>query len=262
VRADQGLRERPPGVVADQGAQRQLPHVLVGVGQRLDEQGLGRPRVLLDQGLDREPADVGILRAEGRLQRGQFLVLGDRGRERLLAQRRLGVVVELQQQVPRPGLLDLGQHLGQHLLANVGVNALEDEAQRVQAAPGHVEVQRGLERLLAYARGAVVEGAGEQLQGRAHLRGVAGGFPQEADEGFEAAAAHVLEGGVQPRGRGVQRLGGLEPGQRGEGRVTDGGLRVVQQRPQPVAGPRVFEGGQRPADLDARRRVLLAAQLQ
>ena len=47
-----------------------------------------------------------------------------------------------------------------------------------------------------------------------------------------------------------------------EGGVADGGLRVVEQRPQPLDAARVVEGGQRPAHLDAGRGVVLAAELQ
>ena len=53
----------------------------------------------------------------------------------------------------------------------------------------------------------------------------------------------------------MQRLGGLEAGQRGEGRVADRRLRVVEQGAEPLGGARIVEGGQGPADLDARSGV-------
>ena len=135
--------------------------------------------------------------------------------------------------VPAPGLADLRHRLGEHLAADVGVDAPHREAQRAGPAAGRAcRLSDRLERLGADRGEAVVEGAGQEPQGgRPALRR---GLADLGDQHLEAAAADVLVRGVQARLGGQQRVGLVDAGQGGEGGVADLGLLVVEQRAEPL----------------------------
>ncbi len=262
MRAGQRLRQGLLRVLAHQRPQCPVPDVLVTVGDSFHQQGLGRLGVLLDQGVHRQLAHVGVLREQRALQGRQLLVLADGERECFLAQLRVGIVEELQEQGPRPRLLFLGHHLGQRLAANVGVDGLEDIAQRLHAAAGNLEVERRLERLAADARCAVVECPGQQFQSQARHGGVLRRLAQEAHQRFQAAPAHVLEAGIEPRPRILQHGIRLQLGQRRERGVANRRLRVIQQGAQAIGSTGIVQGGECPADLGPGRGIGFSAELQ
>src|SRR5262249_51877327 len=123
-----------------------------------------------------------------------------------------------------------------------------------------LQVQRCLERLAADALEVVVEGADKQLPAGfvGTLRRL---LAQDADQRLKATATHVLEGGAQPGLGAEQRVVLLDVDQGAEGGVEDGVLAVVQQRAQRFEAARVVEGAEGTADLDARRRIFLTAEL-
>jgi hypothetical protein len=255
------LRQLPLRVVVHERVDGQQANVAVGVVNRLQQHLLRGLRVLLDERLDREFARVGVLRAEGRVENRDLLVLLGRELERLAPQPGIGVVEELVQQRRGPLFLLLSRHFGQRFAAHVGVNGLQREAERGRAAAGDLEVQRGLERFRAHAPRAVVERADEQVP-----TGFARSFGRllldHLDERFEAAPPHVLVGRGQP-GFGHAQRGLVEDfGECGVRRVAHRRLRIEQQRAQAVHGALVVEGRERAAHVHARGHVLFAAQLK
>ena len=131
------LRQRRQGIRVDQRLHRREPDLAILVVDRPDEQHLRPGRVLLDQLVHGPLAKVGVARGQRRLEELEPLGLLEGEFERLAAECRIGVVEELQQEVPAPGLGDLGHRLGEHLAADVGVDAPQGEPERARAGPAH-----------------------------------------------------------------------------------------------------------------------------
>ena len=250
VRVLHRLGQCRQGVGVDQRLHRQEPDLAVLVLERPDQQRLRRGRVLLDQLVDGPLAEVGIARSQRRLEELEPLRLLEGELERLAAERRVGIVEELEQKVPAPGLADLGHRLGEHLAADVRVDAPQGEPECTRAGPARLDSQRRLERLGPDRREAVVERTGQQRQGgfgRGFVRARTpdGALADLLDQDLEPAAAHVFMRGVQARLGGRQRVGLVQSGHRGEGGIADLGLRVVEHRAEPLRRARVVERGHR-----------------
>ena len=163
--------------------------------------------------------------------------------------------------LPRPRLADLRHHLGQHLAADVGVDAPQREAERAGPAAGHCRLSAALNASARTAGKLSLRARARSCQDGV-VRPLRRGLADLGDQHLEAAAADVLVRGVQARLGGQQRVGLVDVGQGGEGGVADLDLLVVEQRAQPLDRAGVVQRGHRPADLDAGGLVLLAAQLE
>ena len=115
--------EGPVGLVDQEGVDRHPPDLGVVIAGRCRQQLLDAGRLALAEDLRGGQAEIGIGPAERRPQRLLANTAGPLHRELkgLRADARIGVGEELQEQLPGPSLLDLTDHLAEHLAANVGV---------------------------------------------------------------------------------------------------------------------------------------------
>jgi hypothetical protein len=243
-----GGQRRGALVGDEQRVDGELTHGLVVVVDRLDQQLVGAGGLALGEHLGGLDAEVGVLAGQRGAEGLEADALGalEGEVEGLLAHAGVGVGEQLEQQRPGPALGDLADDLVERLAAQVGVQALEREAQAAGTGAADLEAERGLEGLAAHGLAGVAEGSLEQCDrlGAALLL-------ELLDEQVEAAAAHVLVVGAEARGRDGERHGVLEAGERGEGRVAHAGVAVAQHQAQAGRAARVTELGQGLAGVDA-----------
>ena len=257
------LRQRGHGVGRDQRLERREPDRAVLVVERPDEERLRGGGVLLDQRVDGLLAEVGVARAERRVEELQPLRLLARRSAKASPRRAGSGSLKNSRRRSQPqGSADLGHRLGSTSRRTSAWTLRQDEPEGARRRP------RRACRFSA-ALNASDRTAGK-LSFRARARrspgGLVGplrrGLADLGDRGPAGRGGGRPRRGVQARLGGEQRVGLVEPRQRGEGGVADLGLLVVQQRPEPLDRAGVVERGHRPADLGAGRLVLLAAELE
>src|SRR5262249_10278310 len=179
----------------DQGLQRREPDVALLIVECSDQKRLRRGGMLLDQLVDRPLAEVGVARGERRLEELQSLGLLESEREDVAAERRIGIVDELQEEVPAAGLADLGHRLVEQLAPDVRMDAPHRKPEGARAGSDGGKAQRRLERLGPDAGEAVIQGTGQQLEGGLDRR-AGRDLSELVDQDLEAAAANILMRGV------------------------------------------------------------------